>query len=568
MRYKVIISFLVAFLGAYGVAFAQPAQYTPMTAQGYQMKRIKADSTLHIPSFCGEPTIKGSTAKDGAIAIDTCGNILYKWTNAAGWSQISGGGPSIDTTSLSNRINARIDSLRRSNDSIFARKNGAFVFQYKDSTGGTPTDTTSLSNRINLKLNATDTASLSNRINLKLNATDTASLSNRINLKFNTADTANKWVNSVTGLNDSTIRVIKGATTTDITIRSSATVTAATRLVTSVYNNTGATIPRGSVVYISGRHSSNLPTIAPAQANNEANSYKTFALVENDITTSNSGTVIQAGNITGLNLPTSSFTDGDIVYLSPTVAGGLTITKPLAPNHICKLGSITRAHPTQGSIEIKIENGWQLDELSDISIPLVPADSVILQFSRVDSLWHDVTINNAIGTRYIRPTDTTALARKQLAAYSFNANATNAAANGSATAFRDTAGTYTGTITWTGTTAPSGATNHSFRLVQVGRMVTVTIFLVYATNGGGLGQVTLDLPSGAPAVAEPAGLTGANQNMYPVLVWFASSTNALLSNAARGFIRNNATNTANDIIVQMSSSAVNTAHITVTYYTN
>jgi hypothetical protein len=556
MKYKVIISILTAFLGAYGVAFAQPAQYTPMTAQGYQMKRIKADSTLHIPSFCGEPTIKGSTAIDGAIAIDTCANILYKWTRAAGWSQISGGGPS------------GIDSLKRVSDSIYARKNGTFVFQYKDSTGGTTIDTTSLSNRINLKLNATDTASLSNRINLKLNATDTTSLSNRINLKFNTADTGNHWVNSVTGLNDSTIRVIKGATTTDITIRSSATVTSATRLVTTVYNSTGATIPRGSIVYISGRHNSNLATVAPAQANNEENSYKTFALVENDIANNNSGVVIQAGNITGLNLPTSSFTDGDIVYLSPTTPGGLTITKPLAPFHICKIGSITRAHPTQGSIEIKIENGWQLDEMSDVKIPLVPADSVILQFSRVDSLWHDVTISNAIGTRYIRPSDTSVFQRKQLAAYSFQANGTNAAANGSATAFRDTAGTYTGTITWTGTTAPSGATNHSFRLVQVGRMVTLTVFLVYATNGGGLGQVTLDLPSGAPAVAEPAGLTGANQNMYPVLSWFSSATNAVLSNAARGFIRNNPTNTANDIIIQMSSSAPNSAHITVTYFTN
>jgi hypothetical protein len=552
MRYKIIIAFLTAFLGAYSAAFAQPAQYTPMTAQGYQMKRIKADSTLHIPSFCGEPTIKGSTAINGAIAIDTCGNILYKWTNAAGWSQITGGGSATDTTSLSNRIDARVKYT----------DTAAMLANYL-----TGIDTISLSNRINLKLNATDTASLSNRINLKLNATDTVSLSNRINSKLAIVDTANHWVNSVTGLNDSTIRVIKGATTTDITIRSSATVTSATRLVTTVYNNTGATIPIGSVVYISGRHSSNLPTIALAQANNEENSYKTFALVANEITNNNSGLVIQAGNITGLNLPTSSFTDGDIVYLSPTVAGGLTITKPLAPNHICKLGSITRAHPTDGSIEIKIENGWQLDELSDVSIPLVPADSVILQFSRVDSLWHDVTITNAIGTRYIRPSDTTVFQRKQLAQYSFMANGTSVAANGNTTAFRDTAGTYTGNIFWTGT-QPSGTTNHSFRIVQVGRMVTVTIFLVYATNGAGVGQVTLDLPSGAPAVSEPAGLTGANQNMYPVLVWFSSATNAILSNAARGFIRNNGTNTANDIICQFSSSAPNSAHITVTYFTN
>lgn len=508
-----------------------------MTAQGYQMKRIKADSTLHIPSFCGVPTIKGSTAIDGAIAIDTCGNVLYKWTRAAGWGQITGGGSTTDTTSLSNRIDARV--------------------KYTDTAA-------MLANY----LTGIDTISLSNRINTKLTATDTASLSNRINLKFNTADTANKWVNSVTKLNDSTITVVKGTTSTNITLTTSSIVTSATRLVTTVYNNTGATIPRGSIVYISGRHNSNLATVAPAQANNEANSYKTFALVADNITNNNTGLVIQAGSITGLNLPTSSYTDGDIVYLSPTVAGGLTITKPLAPNHICKIGSITRAHPTDGSIEIKIENGWQLDELSDVTIPAVPADSVILQFSRVDSLWHDVTITNAIGTRYIRPVDTSVFDRKRIAPYSFLANNTNAAANSTTTAFRDTSGTYTGNITWTGTTAPSGATNHSFRIVQVGRMVTVTIFLVYATNGAGLGQVVLDLPASAPPVAEPPGLTGANQNMYPVTIWFAASNNSILSNAARGFIRNNPSNTANDIIIQASASAPNSVHLTVTYYTN
>ena len=67
------------------------------------------------------------------------------------------------------------------------------------SSGAVTLDTTSLSNRINLKLNSldtasllrkTDTTSLSSRINLKLNLKDTSTLSNRISLKLNIADTA------------------------------------------------------------------------------------------------------------------------------------------------------------------------------------------------------------------------------------------------------------------------------------------------------------------------------------------------------------------------------------------
>ena len=102
-----------------------------MTAAGYQFKRILTDSTLHLPSFCGVPNLRNSTAKNGALAIDTCNYKLYQWTNGNGWKVIN-----IDTTSLSNRINNRIDSLKRSNDSVYARKNNQWVFQYKDSTGG------------------------------------------------------------------------------------------------------------------------------------------------------------------------------------------------------------------------------------------------------------------------------------------------------------------------------------------------------------------------------------------------------------------------------------------------
>jgi hypothetical protein len=236
--------------------------------------------------------------------------------------------------------------------------------------------------------------------------TSRTNIYNAIGNKLNTSDTTNAFLISVSQPNDSSLTFVKGTTSTNYIIRAS-TAGSATRLITRVYNSTGSTISRGSVVYISGRHSSNLPTIELAQGNNEANSYKTFAVVESDILTSTSGVVVQAGNVGNLNLPTSSFTDGDIVYLSPTVPGGITIVKPLAPFHICKIGSITRAHPTFGALEVKIENGWQMDELSDVSIPLYPNDSVLLQFSRVDSLWHDVSVTNAIGNNYLKPSDST-----------------------------------------------------------------------------------------------------------------------------------------------------------------
>jgi hypothetical protein len=242
-----------------------------------------------------------------------------------------------------------------------------------------------------------------------LRKVDTASLSNRINLKFNTADTANNWVNSVVKLNDSTIRVTKNTTITDITLTPTSTVTSATRLITAVYNKSGATITKGSVVYIDGAHSSLLPSIALAKANAESTSAYTYGLVENDIPDNSQGIVIQSGGITNLNLPTSTYTEGQTLYLSPTVAGGYTLVKPLAPFHYVSIGTITRAHPTLGTIQIAIRNGFQLDELSDVQIPLVPNDSDLLQFTRVDSLWKNVSVTTAIGNKYIKPSDTASM---------------------------------------------------------------------------------------------------------------------------------------------------------------
>ena len=501
---------LILFLLVFASAKVSAQVYQEMPQYGYRANRMAFDSTLQIPTVCGVPTLKSivKVNKSGAIAYDSCNAIFYTYNpKTQTWAAVTGG-------------------------------------------GGGATDTTSLSNRINLKLNISDTASMLSPYLRKI-------------------DTTNKFVSSVTSLNDSTIRVIKGTTTNDITIRSSATVTNATRLITTVYNNSGATITKGTVVYINGRHSSNYPTILPAQANNEENSYKTFAIVDENIADQATGIVIQAGNITGLNLPTASFTDGDIVYLSPTVAGGITNVKPLAPNHICKLGSVTRAHPTFGTIEIKIENGWQLDELSDVSIPLVPADSVILQFSRVDSLWHDVTILNAIGTRYIQPSDTTAFQRKSLSANTIMANNTSATANATAQAFRDTSGTYSGTITWTGTTAPSGATNHSYRLTQVGKCVTLHIALVFATNGVGLTAVQMTLPAGAPTPVQPTGLTGSIFNMYPVSSQIVNSVNQLIfGSQSRGFLRNNTAANGFEIYITFSTSGLGQVGATVQYWTN
>jgi hypothetical protein len=516
---------LILFLLVFASAKVSAQVYQLMPQYGYQAPRFSFDSTLQIPTVCGVPTLKSVqfVTKKGAIAYDSCNAIFYTYNpKTQTWSAVTGG-------------------------------------------GGGATDTTSLSNRINLKLNISDTASMLSPYLRKI-------------------DTTNKFVSSVTSLNDSTIRVIKGTTTTDVIIKSVSNANDAQRLSTTVYNNSGVTITKGTVVYIDGRHSSNFATILPAQANSEDNSYKTFAIVNENIADQSTGMVIQSGNITGLNLPTASFTDGDIVYLSPTVVGGITNVKPLAPYHICKLGSVTRAHPTQGSIEIKIENGWQLDELSDVSIPLVPADSVILQFSRVDSLWHDVTVLNAIGTRYLKPTDTTSLSnridlklstadtsvfqRKSLSANTIMANNTSGTANATAQIFKQFGNqTYSDSITITGASNPSGAINHTFRWSQIGNLVTLHITLTYATVGS-LSQVAIEIPDGLPAPILPTGLTANNDIIAYGSGFMVTNTTAVAGVFSKVFLRQNTglTNDYEVVINQASNASYRIFNATIQYF--
>lgn len=155
------------------------------------------------------------------------------------------------------------------------------------------------------------------------------------------------------------------------------------RLVTNVRNTSGATITKGTVVYLNGS-SGTLPTIAKAQANAESTSTGTYGVVQDDIANNANGYVVVIGNLSSLN--TSAYNAGDILWLSPTVAGGYTTTKPVAPNHAVYVGIVTRSSTTQGTIEVKIQNGYELDELHNVLITSV-ANNDVLTYDTASSLW-------------------------------------------------------------------------------------------------------------------------------------------------------------------------------------
>ena len=185
-------------------------------------------------------------------------------------------------------------------------------------------------------------------------------------------------------------------------------ITQAQNLVAEVYNNTGATLTKGTIVYINGGQG-NLPTVTKAIATSDPTSAQTFGFINVDLTNNNNGYVTIIGRLE--NIDTQAYANGTQLYLSGTTAGTYTSTKPQAPIHLVYVAIVVRSHPTQGVLEVKIQNGVEMDEIHDVQITSI-ANGNILQYSSADSLWHNVagtTTNIAEGTN-LYYTDTRARA--------------------------------------------------------------------------------------------------------------------------------------------------------------
>ena len=148
-------------------------------------------------------------------------------------------------------------------------------------------------------------------------------------------------------------------------------------------NQTGSTIPIGSIVYINGA-TGNRPTITLAQANNDANSAQTIGFTKTAIANNGFGFVIIRGELE--NLDTSALTEGVQLYLSPTTAGTWTTTKPSAPQHLVYVGIVIRSHPTLGTILVSVQNGYEVAELHDSAISGLANNDLFAYESSTD-LW-------------------------------------------------------------------------------------------------------------------------------------------------------------------------------------
>lgn len=157
-------------------------------------------------------------------------------------------------------------------------------------------------------------------------------------------------------------------------------------ITTTVRNETGAQLNKGTVVYVSGA-ASNKALVSKAKADAESTSSKTFGVLAEDIPHNQNGLCFTSGLATKLD--TNLYVAGTALWLSASVAGEFTSTKPTQPNHAVFLGWVTYQHVNQGAIELNIQNGYELGELHDVLTP-TPNSGDLLQFT--GTLWENKTL--------------------------------------------------------------------------------------------------------------------------------------------------------------------------------
>lgn len=118
-----------------------------------------------------------------------------------------------------------------------------------------------------------------------------------------------------------------------------------------VQNVTGVTIPNGTVVGFAGATDDALQ-VAPYIADGSQPSLYILGVMTHDLPDSGEkGYCTTFGFVRDVN--TSAFTQGDLLYASPSAAGALTNVKPTAPDNVVAVAAVIKVGTTDGIIFVR-----------------------------------------------------------------------------------------------------------------------------------------------------------------------------------------------------------------------
>lgn len=162
------------------------------------------------------------------------------------------------------------------------------------------------------------------------------------------------------------------------------------------YNQIGGLV-KGQAVYINGSDGTNI-TVGKADYTTEATSSKTLGLVVVSGANNFQGQVIAEGLLDNIDTSAANAA-GDPVWLGANgnLIYGL-VNKPYAPNHLVFIGIVTKKNASTGEIFVKIQNGFELDEIHDVDlISNPPTDGQVLTYDNGSGLWINDDLPATIG---------------------------------------------------------------------------------------------------------------------------------------------------------------------------
>lgn len=448
----------------------------------------------------------------GEMALNTADVILYTSGTTAnsilpiGWDRVARTGDTmtgqlnVPTISATTYLNLPIDIYVTG-----VTYNNANQFTFTNNTGGTFNTLFNTVTGLTVNGDLTVTGTTSAEI---LTATTVTGLTTNVNeLRFNTAYTGGTTIEGVMYWDEPNGTVSLGLHNNEVSLQIGQE--------THYYikNQSGATIENGRVVRAAGTLGASGRILGEYMiADGSIEGKYTLGVATEDILDGNDGYVTEFGLVRGINTTGSlygeTWNDGDILYVSPTIAGGLTNVRPQSPNLNIEMAIVIYANAS-GSIFVRPHRYPRLSDLQNVTATGA-TDGDLLLFDGVSWLntktlggSYTITGDTSIGGGLTASTISTTTINSNIGniiAVDSDSIVTNTLIATSITGDTISATTYQGNVITSGTSVGSGTdifkqkngNNLEFRSISAGTNITITTgdTLTISSTGGGSSRTT------------------------------------------------------------------------------
>lgn len=168
-----------------------------------------------------------------------------------------------------------------------------------------------------------------------------------------------------------------------------------------VKNQTGTTLLDGRVVSAAGTlGSSGRILVTYSIADGSVDSHYVMGVLTQTLTTGSDGYVTEFGLVRGIDTTGTPFgetwNDGDVLWVSPTIPGGMTKVRPEAPNQKTIIAIVVHAN-ANGSLFVRPTYGSNLgsDEQVEYNINNL-VDNSLLAWNNTNNRWEQATFSNLL----------------------------------------------------------------------------------------------------------------------------------------------------------------------------